>query len=59
MEKSKELKIPFLGEIPFEINLRESCDNGTPYMNNLENKQRKVWESYTDIARKNGRIRKR
>ena len=44
--------IPYLGEIPMEIALRESCDKGEPYMNNNSFEGRPVWNAYTGIAKK-------
>jgi ATP-binding protein involved in chromosome partitioning len=41
----------FLGEIPIEIALRESCDNGNPYMANNSYEGRPVWKAYIDIAK--------
>ncbi|EQC51524.1 Mrp/NBP35 family ATP-binding protein [Bacteriovorax sp. DB6_IX] len=49
---TEELGIPFLGDIPMEIALRESCDKGTPYMNNNAYEGRPVWKAYTEIAKK-------
>ena len=49
---AKELKVRFLGEIPLEIALRESCDKGIPYMADTAHAKRPVWKSYVEIARK-------
>lgn len=49
---AKELEMNFLGPIPMEIALRESCDNGKPYMANNDYEGRPVWNAYTDIAKK-------
>jgi ATP-binding protein involved in chromosome partitioning len=46
------LGIPFLGDVPMEIALRESCDKGQPYMNNMDFEGRPVWNAYTEIAKK-------
>ncbi|WP_412463489.1 Mrp/NBP35 family ATP-binding protein [Halobacteriovorax sp. RT-2-6] len=49
---ANELGFPFLGEIPIEIALRESCDNGVPYMSNNSYESRPVWKAYSGIAKK-------
>ncbi len=49
---AKELETNFLGDIPMEIALRESCDKGTPYMSNNSYEGRPVWNAYTSIAKK-------
>lgn len=49
---AKELGYPFLGEVPIEIALRESCDKGTPYMANNSYENRPVWNAYSGIAKK-------
>ncbi len=49
---AEELGVSFLGDIPMEIALRESCDNGKPYMNTLNYEGRPVWKAYTEIAKK-------
>lgn len=51
-QMAAELEIPFLGQIPLEIALRESCDQGQAYMNNPENEGRPVWNSYMEITEK-------
>lgn len=51
-----ELEIGFLGQIPLEIALRESCDKGEAYMSNLSNEGRPVWNSYMEIAGKLAKI---
>lgn len=51
-EVAKELETNFLGDIPLEIALRESCDNGQPYMSNPKYEGRAVWKSYNEIAKK-------
>lgn len=49
---AKELETNFLGEIPLEIALRESCDKGEPYMTNPKNEGKPVWNSYSEIAKR-------
>jgi len=49
---ASDLDITFLGDIPMEIALRESCDNGSPYMNNQNLEGKPVWNAYTEIAKK-------
>jgi ATP-binding protein involved in chromosome partitioning len=46
------LDVEMLGEIPMEIALRESCDEGQPYMANKEFQGRAVWDAYTSLAEK-------
>lgn len=46
-----ELGYPFLGEVPIEIALRESCDKGVPYMANKSYENRPVWNAYSGIAK--------
>ena len=50
-EACKELKTTFLGEVPMEIALRESSDNGVPYMTIKENEGKPVWNSYMGLAK--------
>lgn len=45
-----ERAIPFLGSVPFEIELRESSDRGVPYMTNNEFEGRRVWKAYSGMA---------
>lgn len=47
-----EMDTNMLGEIPIEIALRESCDNGHPYMANNLFEGRAVWNAYIDISKK-------
>lgn len=47
-----QFEAPFLGEIPMEIALRESCDNGNPYMSNGDYEGRPVWNAYMELASK-------
>ncbi len=51
-----ELEIDLLGEIPLEMALRESSDAGCPYMDNSHYQGRPVWNAYTQIASKLGKI---
>lgn len=44
------LEVPFLGQIPLELELRQSADNGRPYMANPEFEGRLVARSYQTIA---------
>ncbi len=48
---TKELSTRFLGEIPFEISLREESDNGNPYMNHIKYKGRPVWDAYVKLSK--------
>ncbi len=47
---SQKLGVKYLGSIPIETKLRESSDNGVPYMSDNENKENPVWKSYTSIS---------
>lgn len=49
-QAAEELKIPFLGEIPLEIPLREGSDNGVPYMSVIKYQGRPVWEAFSQLA---------
>ncbi|MBY0516113.1 MAG: Mrp/NBP35 family ATP-binding protein [Bacteriovoracaceae bacterium] len=46
------LKVPFLGKIPLELELRQSADAGSPYMANPSYEGRPVARSYQSIAGK-------
>jgi len=46
----RELGVPFLGEIPLEIELREGSDSGVPYMTNNSYEGRPVWSAYEELA---------
>ena len=50
-KSAKELGIPFIGEIPLEIALQETSDQGNPYMNHKNFENRPVWKSYMKISR--------
>lgn len=49
-EACKDLNTSFLGEIPMEISLRESSDNGIPYMTVKEYEGKPVWKAYMELA---------
>ena len=49
-KSAEELKIPFFGEIPLEIALQETSDQGNPYMNHKNFADRPVWKSYMKIS---------
>ncbi|MCY4645080.1 MAG: Mrp/NBP35 family ATP-binding protein [Bacteriovoracales bacterium] len=53
--ESEKLDIPFLGEIPMEIPLRESSDRGIPYMAQEEYRDKPAWQAFSSIADKLGR----
>lgn len=44
------LNVEVLGEVPMEIALRESCDEGRPYMTREDFKGRAVWNAYNSLA---------
>jgi ATP-binding protein involved in chromosome partitioning len=50
-EVAEEHKLPFLGEIPLEIALREGSDNGTPYMSDSGHEGRPVWKGFMSLAK--------
>ena len=50
-KSAEELGIPFMGEIPLETALRETSDQGNPYMNHKNFIDRPVWKSYMKISR--------
>lgn len=45
------LETRFLGQVPMEIALRESCDKGQPYMANSSYEGRAVWNAYMSLAK--------
>ncbi len=49
---AKELEVPFLGQIPLEIAMREGTDKGIPYMTNESYKGREVYDSFMKMAMK-------
>jgi ATP-binding protein involved in chromosome partitioning len=48
----EQLEIPFLGQIPLEIELRTGSDNGEPYMAQAAFKDRPVWNAFSEISEK-------
>ena len=50
--EAKKWNIPFLGEVPMAITLREASDRGTPYMGQEKYQESEVWESFISIAQK-------
>ena len=51
-ESAEELGVPYLGGIPLELPLRETSDQGRPYMNNKDFADRSAWKSYMQISQK-------
>lgn len=49
---AQKLEVDFLGELPLEIALRESSDEGVPYMTKNEYEGRPVWLAYNKLAEK-------
>jgi ATP-binding protein involved in chromosome partitioning len=47
---AKEMDLPFLGKIPLEIALRESADNGVPYMSQDKFSGNPVYQAYTKVS---------
>jgi len=47
---AKKQEVPFLGGVPLEMGMRESSDDGLPYMINEKNKSLAGWKSYMEIA---------
>ena len=50
--EAKKWSIPFLGEVPMDIALREDSDRGTPYMGQEKYQDSEVWEAFISIAQK-------
>lgn len=48
----KTLKVPFLGKIPLELELRLSADSGSPYMSNPAFEGRPVSRAFMSVANK-------
>jgi ATP-binding protein involved in chromosome partitioning len=48
----EKLDIPFLGQIPLEMELRTGSDQGVPYMTQESLKGRSVWNAFVDIGEK-------
>jgi len=48
---SEKTKVDFLGEIPLEIELRESADQGVPYMSQIDMEGKPVYNAYQDISK--------
>jgi len=55
-DAAKRLEIPFLGEIPLEIEMRECADKGRPYMTHTDFKEKVGYKSYVAIAEKVGKM---
>lgn len=55
---STELEVPFLGQIPLEMVMREGGDSGKPYMADDTYKDNEGYASYMDIAEKVAKIGK-
>jgi ATP-binding protein involved in chromosome partitioning len=47
---AENYQVSFLGGVPLEMRMRESSDNGIPYMADEKNKARAGWKSYIEIA---------
>lgn len=47
---AKKQDVAFLGGIPLEMDMRESSDEGSPYMANEKNNSKTGWKSYVEIA---------
>jgi ATP-binding protein involved in chromosome partitioning len=56
-EAAKNMNLEFLGEVPLSIALRESADNGLPYVANIENEGSTVYNSYLNLASKINKMR--
>lgn len=46
----EQLNVPFLGQIPLEIELRTGSDKGEPYMAQEQFKDRPVWNSFLAVT---------
>jgi ATP-binding protein involved in chromosome partitioning len=49
---AKELNIPFLGEVPLEMGLREASDIGIPFMAQNKFDGRPAWKGYMEVSKK-------
>ena len=49
-QETKNLGIPFLGDIPLEIALRKSVDSGIPYMSQNQYSDGLVWSAFSSVA---------
>lgn len=47
---AKELNVPFLGQVPIEIKLREGSDKGEPYLSDNSNEGKPAWDAISKIA---------
>ncbi len=55
-ELAHKLGTDLLGHIPLESSLRQSSDEGLPYMDNEAHQGRAAWNSYLEIANKLGTL---
>ncbi|MGE3608803.1 MAG: Mrp/NBP35 family ATP-binding protein [Bacteriovoracaceae bacterium] len=51
-EAVEQLEVPFLGQIPLEIELRTGSDKGEPYMTQEHFKDRAVWKGFVAVTEK-------
>lgn len=47
-----ELETDYLGGIPLDVAIQVGSDKGTPFMSNMENKDKKAYSSYMELAGK-------
>jgi ATP-binding protein involved in chromosome partitioning len=48
----QKLELTMLGEIALDEKLRENSDRGTPYMSQMDNQNKTIWQSYMGAAQK-------
>lgn len=49
-EVCQDLEVPFIGQLPIDIDLRSCSDLGTPYMSQNIYEGHSIWKSYLDLA---------
>jgi len=49
-KRSTDLKVPFLGKIPLEQDVREGADRGMPLMSDEKNSEKRSWKAYKEVT---------
>ena len=49
-KRSIDLKVPFLGKIPLEQDVREGADRGIPLMSEERNSEKRSWKAYKEVT---------
>ena len=52
LKACKELEADYLGGIPLDVDIQVGSDKGIPFMSRIENKGKKAYSSYMDVAAK-------